>query len=95
MVYTKYISKREASNARSKRKDETMSKGLKDYWNGYRAAKSYIFDYGVETAAEHHRYGFCGNGSRAYENGFSNAIRKEVARLNAKREEKARLTIEL
>lgn len=55
--------------------------GCKEYWKGYRAGKSYISIYGIETTIEHYTFGYCGNGTLNYCKGFSEAIRKASERL--------------
>lgn len=55
--------------------------GCKEYWNGYRNGKREVSIYGAREAYERYYYGYCGNGTTNYSNGFIAAIRKSIAKL--------------
>lgn len=61
------------------------TRGLRDYNRGKHNARLAIEENGIESVKRMHRYGYCGNGSRAYENGYSDYL---TYRINKARERK-------
>lgn len=60
------------------------TKALESWRSGYAAGKAYAAEYGIATANEHYRYGYCGNGERNYSNGFFRALSDIRAKLEAR-----------
>lgn len=52
----------------------TNTRGLRDYNRGKRNARLCIEENGLESVRDMHLYGYCGNGSHAYQKGYSDYL---------------------
>lgn len=62
--------------------------GCREYWRGYSAGKAAVLEHGLDLALDRYYFGYCGNGSWNYSNGFFAALCKAAIKRDKRASEK-------